>query len=87
MRTQTKLGHPGSFQKSLLKLQIIEQLKLIDGDSVFATQCRLGTADPAMHTQIIQDITDQMCDRNSYAGTEKLLGADLLYLIYKYNRL
>lgn len=87
MRTQTTLGQPGSFAKSLLRLQIIEELKLIDGDGLFATQCRIGAADPAMHTQIIQDITDQMCDPGSYRETEKALGEELLFLIYKYNRL
>lgn len=87
MRTQTSLGTPGSFQKALLKLNIVEQLKLVDGDSVFATQCKLGAADPAMHDQVIQDITDQMCDPGSYQGTENLLGVDLLRLIYKYNRI
>lgn len=85
MKSTTTLGTPGSFARSLCKLQIIEALKLIDGDSVFATQCRIGAADPAMHGQVIQDIRDQMID--NYPLVEKMLGTDLLFLIYKYNRL
>lgn len=86
MKTHTTLGTPGSFAKSLLKLQIIEALKLVTGDGFFACQCRLGASDPETHDMVISDITDQMCDPGSYIETEKALGADLLYLIFKYNR-
>lgn len=85
-RTTTKLGDMGSFGKSLLKLQIIERLKLLKGEGLFIQQCRLGANDPTMHDQVIRDITDQMSDPGSYQGTADALGEELLFLIFKYNK-
>jgi len=85
MTHSLKLGTPGCFQKSLLKLQIIEQLKLIDGDSVFAVQCRLGAADPAFYNEIIENIVSQYHD-NSEKVTE-VVGDELVRMVFKYSKL
>lgn len=84
MRTTTTLGTPGSFAKSLLKLRLIESLKLVEHDSIFAHQIRHGVSSPATYDQIISDVNGQMND--NYTLVESIVGPDICFMVGKYFR-
>lgn len=82
MKQTVSLGTKGSFGKALLRLRIIESMKLIEHDSVFAEQIRHGVADPATYDQIISDVWGQMGD--NYSLVESIVGEDITFMVSKY---
>lgn len=82
MKQTVSLGTKGSFGKALLRLRIIESMKLIEGDSIFAIQCRMGASDPANYDQIISDVWGQMGD--NYSLVEGIIGTEITFMVSKY---